>query len=193
MNKLLKELNLEDDFLFAKVMNDKAICKELLESLLDIKIEKVIMLQEQKVIDLFNAGRHKYTFKNVCIEDKNIVLNDESQKILLNTKGSMNDISLELLEFLEYIENSTEDIAKKSRSNLVKNIHNKVEKVKNDISTEVEFMTLLERDREKIEEGIEQGIFLTKKVINLSSKGYTIKEIAIECNISEIEVKKILE
>ena len=268
MNKQLKELNLEDDFLFAKVMNDKAICKELLESLLDIKIEKVIMLQEQKVIDLlveskgirldvyvkdenntiynvemqrgkhknlpkrlryyqgnidldliskgedyrnltksyiifictfdlFNAGRHKYTFQNVCIEDKNIVLNDESEKIILNTKGSMNDISLELLEFLEYIENSTEDIVKKSRSNLVKNIHNKVEKVKNDISTEVEFMTLLERDREKIEEGIEQGIeqgiFLTKKVINLSSKGYTIKEIAIECNISEIEVKKILE
>ena len=31
MNKTLKELNLEDDFLFAKVMSDKEICKELLE------------------------------------------------------------------------------------------------------------------------------------------------------------------
>ena len=30
-NKSLKELNLEDDFLFAKVMSDKEICKELLE------------------------------------------------------------------------------------------------------------------------------------------------------------------
>jgi hypothetical protein len=33
MNKTLKELNLEDDFLFAKVMSDKEICKELLENL----------------------------------------------------------------------------------------------------------------------------------------------------------------
>ena len=39
MSKTLKELNLEDDFLFAKVMSDKNICKELLEKILDIKIE----------------------------------------------------------------------------------------------------------------------------------------------------------
>jgi predicted transposase YdaD len=32
-----------------------------------------------------------------------------------------------------------------------------VEEVKNDESMEVEFMTLLERDREKIEEGREEG------------------------------------
>ena len=36
MNKALKELNLEDDFLFAKVMSDKEICKELLENILEI-------------------------------------------------------------------------------------------------------------------------------------------------------------
>ena len=34
MNTTLKELNLEDDFLFAKVMSDKEICKELLENIL---------------------------------------------------------------------------------------------------------------------------------------------------------------
>jgi predicted transposase/invertase (TIGR01784 family) len=32
-----------------------------------------------------------------------------------------------------------------------------VQEVKNDISVEVEFMTLLERDREKIEEGRQEG------------------------------------
>ena len=35
MYKTLKELNLEDDFLFAKVMSDKEICKEFLEKLLE--------------------------------------------------------------------------------------------------------------------------------------------------------------
>lgn len=54
-------------------------------------------------------------------------------------------------------------------------------------------MTLLERDREKIEEGREEGILLAKKVLKLSAEGYTISEIAKECNISVEQVKIILE
>ncbi|NRT87306.1 Rpn family recombination-promoting nuclease/putative transposase [Clostridium beijerinckii] len=228
MDKTLKELNLEDDFLFAKVMSDKEICKELLEKILEIEIEKVELVEEQKTIDLlleskgirldvyvkdenntiynvemqrgkhknlpkrlryyqgsidldliskgedyrklaksyiifictfdlFNKGRHKYTFQNVCLEDSDIILNDQAQKILLNTKGIMKDLSYELLEFLDYIEDSTEDRVKHAKGNLVKNIHKRVNEVKNDISVEVEFMTLLERDREKIEEGKIEG------------------------------------
>ncbi|WP_140395209.1 Rpn family recombination-promoting nuclease/putative transposase, partial [Clostridium saccharobutylicum] len=224
MNKTLKELNLEDDFLFAKVMSDKEICKELLEKILEIEIEKVEMVEEQKTIDLlleskgirldvyvkdenntiynvemqrgkhknlpkrlryyqgsidldliskgedyrklaksyiifictfdlFNKGRHKYTFQNVCVEDNSIMLNDEVQKIILSTKGIMKDLSQELLEFLEYVEDSTDNTVNHSKGNLIKSIHKKVQEVKNDISMEVEFMTLLERDREKIEEG----------------------------------------
>ena len=268
MNKVLKELNLEDDFLFAKVMSDKEICKQLLENILEIEIEKVEMIEEQKTIDLlleskgirldvyvkdgnntiynvemqrgkhknlpkrlryyqgtidldliskgedyrklaksyiifictfdlFDKGLHKYTFQNVCLEDNSIILNDEAQKIILNTKGITKDLSEELLEFLEYVENSTEDTANFAKGNLVKNIHKRVREIKNDISVEVEFMTLLERDREKIEEGREEGreegILLTKKVFKLSTEGYTISEIAKECNIPENNVKKILE
>ncbi|NSB24758.1 Rpn family recombination-promoting nuclease/putative transposase [Clostridium saccharoperbutylacetonicum] len=223
-NKTLKELNLEDDFLFAKVMSDKEICKELLEKILEIEIEKVEMVEEQKTIDLlleskgirldvyvkdekntiynvemqrgkyknlpkrlryyqgsidldliskgedyrklaksyiifictfdlFNKGRHKYTFQNVCLEDNSIILNDEAQKIILNTKGILNDLNEELLEFLNYVEDSTDDKVKSIKGNLVKSIHKRVQEVKNDVSMEVEYMTLLERDREKIEEG----------------------------------------
>lgn len=88
-------------------------------------------------------------------------------------------------------------VLRNSKGKLVKNIHERVQKVKNDISVEVEFMTLLERDREKREEGREegkeQGIILTKKVFKLSKNGYSVSEIAKECSISENEVKKILE
>ncbi len=48
---------------------------------------------------------------------------------------------------------------------------------------------ILERDREKIEE----GILLTKKVLKLFAEGYTISQIAKECDISEYQVRKILE
>lgn len=36
--KTIKELNLEDDFLFAKVMSDKEICRKVLEKILDVPI-----------------------------------------------------------------------------------------------------------------------------------------------------------
>ncbi len=108
--------------------------------------------------DLFNKGCHKYTFQNVCLEDNSIMLNDETHKIILNSKGIMNDLSDELLEFLAYVEDSSDDTVKYAKGNLVKNIHRRVKEVKSDISVEVEFMTLLERDREKIEEGIEKGL-----------------------------------
>ena len=92
------------------------------------------------------------------------MLNDEAQKIILNTKGIMKDLSDELLEFLAYVEDSTDDTIKHVKGNLVKNIHKRVQEVKNDILMEVHivkkceaqsrtYMTLLERDREKIEEG----------------------------------------
>jgi predicted transposase/invertase (TIGR01784 family) len=66
--------------------------------------------------DLFNKGRHKYTFQNVCLEDNNIMLNDETQKIILNTKGVMRDLNEELLEFLAYIETSTDDTVKNAKA-----------------------------------------------------------------------------
>ena len=222
-----KDLNLEDDFLFAKVMSDKEVCKEFLEKLLNIEIIKIEMPENQKTIDLlleskgirldiyvkdqddtvynvemqrgkhknlpkrlryyqgnidldllskgkdyselaksyiifictfdlFGKGRHKYTFETVCKEDNCIKLDDETNKIILNTKGIKNDLSEELIEFLEYVEHSDSETANKANGELVKKIHQKVIEVKNNPNMEVEFMTLLERDREKIEEGIEE-------------------------------------
>jgi predicted transposase/invertase (TIGR01784 family) len=279
MNKTLKELNLEDDFLFAKVMSDKQVCKELLKKILEIEIEKIEVIEEQKTIDLlleskgirldvyikdenntiynvemqrgnyknlpkrlryyqgsidldliskgedyrklaksyiifictfdlFNKGRHKYTFQNVCLEDNSITLNDEAQKIILNTKGIITDLSEELLEFLEYVEASTDDTVKHAKGNLVKRIHKRVQEVKNDISVEVEFMILLERYREKIEEGREQGrVEGEAKGINIGiEKGSTEKALRVAekmlrrgdslediVDITELPMEKVLE
>lgn len=37
--------------------------------------------------DPFHIGRHVYTVENHCVEDTNLLLNDATQKIILNTKG----------------------------------------------------------------------------------------------------------
>jgi len=79
MNKALKELNLEDDFLFAKVMSDKEICKELLENILEIEIEKVEMIEEQKTIDLLLES--KGIRLDVYVKDgNNTIYNVEMQR-----------------------------------------------------------------------------------------------------------------
>jgi hypothetical protein len=46
--KTWEELEIKDDYLFAKVMQNADICKELLELMLDIKIEKIKYIEVQK-------------------------------------------------------------------------------------------------------------------------------------------------
>lgn len=48
--KPVEELELTDDFMFMAVMRDEEVCKELLERLLKIKIEKVEYPELQKEI-----------------------------------------------------------------------------------------------------------------------------------------------
>jgi predicted transposase/invertase (TIGR01784 family) len=79
MNRTLKELNLEDDFLFAKVMSDKEVCKELLEEILEIEIEKIEMIEEQKTIDLLLES--KGIRLDVYVKDENnTIYNVEMQR-----------------------------------------------------------------------------------------------------------------
>ncbi len=59
--------------------------------------------------DYYNEGRHIYTFENRCIQDVDIKKGDEVQTIILNTKGTMNDISKPLKAFLDYIETGAID------------------------------------------------------------------------------------
>lgn len=87
--------------------------------------------------DPFKKGRHLYTFENRCLEDLTLHLNDATTKIFLNTKGSLNDVNQEMIEFLTYIENSTDDYANEIQNELVKTIHNKVKYIKTDKSMEV--------------------------------------------------------
>ena len=46
-----EELTLADDFLFCKVMQNKRLCKELLEIILHVRIDKIEYTESQKVFD----------------------------------------------------------------------------------------------------------------------------------------------
>ena len=47
-----ENLTISNDFIFAKLMRDKAVCKEVLENLLNIKIKDIEYIDEQKSINI---------------------------------------------------------------------------------------------------------------------------------------------
>ena len=107
--------------------------------------------------DPFKKGRHQYTFENRCLEDTALGLDDKTTKIFLNTKGTTDDVSNELLEFFTYLENSSKEQADHTDCGLVKLLHERVDKVRASKEMEVEFMKLWMIEKEKFEEGLEKG------------------------------------
>lgn len=83
------------------------------QSILDMyhlqKGQKYMTLNDSYIIfictfPVFIGNRHKYTFKNVCMEEQDILLNDGATKLFLSTKGKMDDISKPLQRFLDYVD-----------------------------------------------------------------------------------------
>ena len=106
--------------------------------------------------DPFGDGRHIYTFENFCKENREIALQDEAKKVILSTKGTMDDVSDEMRDFLKYVESSTADMATVSNGSLTRHIHDVVEKVK--IERQVDYMTLQEMIDEEKRAGYEEGL-----------------------------------
>ena len=203
-DKTIQHLNLTDNFLFAKVMDDMEICRKVLEKILGVPIQETAIPDEPETtgipcngqcihrhaysaeketvydvkmecidhdkallpkraryyeesmdsgvissglgcrnlkrsfvifictFDPFTDGRHIYTFENRCREYPSLSLGDGATKIFLNTKGTVNDVDQEMLEFLSYAENTTDAIAAQAASPLVREIHKRVTEIKQD-------------------------------------------------------------
>ena len=77
--KTIMELNLEDDFLFAKVMSDMEICRKVLENILNVPIKKVEVPTTQKTINVLYEG--KGIRLDVYVnDDKGTIYNVEMQR-----------------------------------------------------------------------------------------------------------------
>ena len=75
--------------------------------------------------DLFGKGRHVYTFENRCVQEPNLLLGDDTVKIILNTKGTMNDVSPEMKRLLDFIDGKEpEDEYTRDLAEAVKSVRN---------------------------------------------------------------------
>ena len=146
--------------------------------------------------DPFSDRRHIYTFENRCLENLSLALGDETTKIFLSTKGEMDDVDAEMKEFLAYIENSTDAFAAQAASSLVKEIHKRVTEVKQNKDMEVEYMTLLQRDRENIElgreEGHREGTLYATKILKMYNRGMDFNDIASSLQLDPQYVNAVI-
>ena len=151
--KMIKweEIGISDDFMFGKVMQNPRLCKKLLETILGIEIEKSVVIFICP-FDVFGKNRCRYTFENLCLEEKNLPLGDGTTKIFLNAMGTMDDVSPELKSFLDYV------AGKKNDDSFVKELDEEVRKVRESKEWRRDYMTLLMRDQENIEKGIKIGL-----------------------------------
>ena len=270
--KPIDELTFCDDYMFGAVMRNPEICKSILETLLNIQIEKleypelqksistyyeskgvrldVYVKDSDKVFDIeiqnnsgislpkrmryyqsmvdmdsllkgqdyselkesfiificqhdpFTEGLPCYTFKNLCIQDKNLELSDETTKIIFNSTAYDKEKNVDIRKFLKYIR------TKVPTSNLTDKINNMVEEQKENDKFRTEYLSMNLHDRDitrkafaegealGIEKGISQGaeqkaIETAKKMI-LQSVG-TLEQISSVTGLSVKDINKLKE
>ena len=220
MAKKYEELTFNDDFMFCRILEEKpALCRELLELVLDHKVGELVSVNPQKPIEITANGKgvrfdvyaegsdseiydiemqnasvdsiakrsrysqgmidlnlikrgshyselnrsyviyicrfnifkegelHKYSFRNLRIEDPQIELGDETEKIFLCAEGTSDDVSEKMQAFLRYIASGTPS------DSFTNELENEVKKARDHIQWRTEYMTFLEQLEKEREEG----------------------------------------
>lgn len=101
--------------------------------------------------DPFDRNKCVYTFENRCKEVPDLSLKDESTKIFLNASGNKENLPEELKHFLEFLS------GKEPKGKLATEIARQVDRAVKHEEWRADYMTLLQRDREKFAEGRAEG------------------------------------
>ncbi len=116
----------------------------------DLKPSYVIFIC---AFDPFGYGLYRYTFEQKCLE-RDLKLNDGTTKIFLSTKGkNADEVPKELIHFLKYVEESTDEYVASIEDKAVEKIHNKVKQLKEWRELEASYMYFEELLEERQKEG----------------------------------------
>ena len=137
--------------------------------------------------DPFGLGRHIYTFENRCSEDTTLTLNDGTVKIILNTKGTLDDVSPEMKRLLDYVD------GKGVSDTFTRDLEEAVQSARQNEKWRLDYMTLQQEYRERFREGKIEGKIEGKVEILYEELHMTVAEIAEKLVISEEEVQKIVD
>ena len=121
--------------------------------------------------DTFGKERHIYTFKNICMEDKELFLEDGATKIFLNADSEMDDVSDKLRAFLDYV------AGKESDDSFVQKLKEAIKQANQNREWRNDYMTLLVRDRANVKKG-ENKLARLIKLLNQDNRLSDILKVA---------------
>lgn len=139
--------------------------------------------------DIFKKGRHIYTFENICLQDKELHLNDETTKVFLNPVSDMDDVDEELRNFLSYVASGEPVDA------FTQELEQEVEIARTNKDWEVEYMGWMAEIHDAYDEGktegLEQGRIALQqekitKIKNMFKEGIS-KEVILKVGYTEEE------
>ncbi len=108
--------------------------------------------------DPFGQGLYRYTFEERCLEC-DMSLGDDTRKIFLNTRGrNEEDVPKELVHFLKYMEQSTDEYVSELTEESIIKLHEKVTELKKWRRLEAGYMTLEEWLNDQLEARLEEEL-----------------------------------
>lgn len=102
--------------------------------------------------DPYGRGRIVYRFENRCIEEPELPFGDETVKVIVNTKGTTGTVNAELQEVIRYLDSGTVS------GDFSRELEDAVNHVKSSEERRHEYMIMMLREQELIEQGREQGL-----------------------------------
>lgn len=146
--------------------------------------------------DPFGEGRHIYTFCNTCQENTALTLDDDAVKIILSTKGTMDDVSPEMKRILDYID------GKGASDKFTEELEEAVCSARQNERWRLDYMTLEYEYRQRYLEGKEEGREegraegraegRERTIQKLHERGESIASIADIVELNEEEVKRVI-
>ena len=101
--------------------------------------------------DPYGRDRIVYRFENRCIEEPTLPFGDETVKVIVNTRGTEGAVNAELLEVVRYLDSGTVS------GDFSQELEDAVNHVKSSEERRHEYMIMMIREQELIEQGRKQG------------------------------------
>ena len=155
--------------------------------------------------DPFGKNLYRYTFEMQC-QECNFPLNDGVKRIFLSTKGTNKpDVSPVLVDFLGYLEDSTDSYISQTNCEKIKKIHERVIRLKKDRNLEERYMRLEQEFQLQRQEGYQQGIekgreegvedtldklFRLTTAMNQNDEGHLVNRLTTDRNFLDLKLKE---
>ena len=137
--------------------------------------------------DPFEKGYPVYTFENICVQDKDVYLNDETVKVFVNASSTMPGIPEGLKNLFDYLETN------KANDDLTREISESVSEAIEHKMWRIDYMTNNAFYMDARSEGEERGKEKATEaiVVSMLRKNLSAKEISELCDIPLEIVEKI--